>query len=176
MPAHEFWGDRTAGWVEAIIEIPRGSRNKYEYDHERGVFRLDRVLYVSVHYPTDYGFIAGTLGGDGDPLDVLVLIDEPTFPGCHIQVRPIGKLLMSDEKGDDQKILAVPLKDPHFGDMHDLADLPKHWQAEIATFFRTYKELQGTPPDVRGWFGAEAAWDEIVSCKRRYDESHAQDG
>jgi len=175
MPAHEFWGDREAGWVEAIIEIPRGSRNKYEYDHERGVFRLDRVLYSSVHYPTDYGFIAGTLSGDGDPLDILVLIEEPTFPGCHIRVRPIGKLVTADEKGEDEKILSVPLDDPHFTDIHDLDDLPSHWQKEIATFFRTYKELQGVETEVRDWFGAEAAWEEIATCQQRYDELPPQE-
>src|SRR5215471_1514644 len=87
-------GGREKGWVEAMVEIPRGSRNKYEYDHERGVFRLDRVLYSSVHYPTDYGFLPNTLSGDGDPLDVLVVVDEPTFPGCLMRVRPIGTLVM----------------------------------------------------------------------------------
>src|SRR5262249_54751924 len=104
MTSHELtpsqsWGGREQGWVEAMIEIPRGSRNKYEYDHERDILRLDRVLYSSVHYPTDYGFLTETLSGDGDPLDVLVVVDEPTFPGCYMRVRPIGTLVMWDEKG-----------------------------------------------------------------------------
>src|SRR5215510_1455536 len=97
-------GSREEGWVEAIIEIPRGSRNKYEFDHERGIFRLDRVLYSSVHYPTDYGFIEHTLSGDGDPLDVLLVVEEPTFPGCHVRARPVGALMMVDDKGLDEKI------------------------------------------------------------------------
>lgn len=170
MAEHEhLGGSHQQGWVEATIEIPRGSRNKYEYDHERGIFRLDRVLYSSVHYPTDYGFLAGTLSGDGDPLDVLVIVDEPTFPGCHLRVRPIGTLTMLDEKGVDQKILAVPLDDPRFTTIRDLSDLPAHWPLEIANFFRTYKELQGVQTEVRDWFHAEAAWQIIEECQRRFE-------
>lgn len=168
-------GSRQQGWVEATIEIPRGSRNKYEYDHERGVFRLDRVLYSSVHYPTDYGFLAGTLSGDGDPLDVLVVVDEPTFTGCHLRVRPIGTLTMMDEKGVDEKILAVPLDDPRYNTIHDLSDLPAHWPLEISTFFRTYKELQGVQTEVRDWFHAEAAWQIIEECQRRFENQSAGD-
>ena len=97
--------------IEAVVEIPKGSRNKYEFDHTTGSIRLDRVLYSSVHYPTDYGFIPGTLSLDGDPLDVLVVVDEPTFTGCHVRVRPIGTLIMVDEKGEDEKILAAPYDD-----------------------------------------------------------------
>ena len=163
-------GGRADGWVEATIEIPRGSRNKYEYDHQRGVFRLDRVLYSSVHYPTDYGFIAGTLSGDGDPLDVLVIVDEPTFSGCHVRVRPIGALMMSDEKGIDEKILAVPLDDPRFSTLKDLPDLQEHWPREIAAFFRTYKELQGVQTEVHDWFNAEEAWRTIEDCQQRYEQ------
>ena len=161
-------GGRAAGWVEAIIEIPRGSRNKYEYDHERGIFRLDRVLYSSVHYPTDYGFIDGTLSGDGDPLDVLVVVEEPTFPGCHVRVRPIGTLAMRDEKGLDEKILAVPIDDPRFRTILDLPDLQEHWPREIAAFFRSYKELQGVQTEVREWFPAEDAWRIIEECQQRF--------
>ena len=104
--------DRT---VDALIEIPRGSRNKYEYDHARGRIRLDRVLYSSVHYPTDYGLIPETLSADGDELDILVMVEEPTFPGCLVVARPIGVLVMRDEKGGDEKILAVPAVDPRAG-------------------------------------------------------------
>ncbi len=167
-------GGREQGWVEAMVEIPRGSRNKYEFDHERGIFRLDRVLYSSVHYPTDYGYIKGTLAGDGDPLDVLVVVDGPTFPGCHLRVRPIGKLTMYDEKGEDEKILAVPVDDPRYAHVRDLPDLAEHWPLEIATFFRTYKELQGLPTDVRDWAGADAAWQIIADCHQRYEAQFTQ--
>src|SRR6266704_2363670 len=120
---------------EVIIEIPQGSRNKYESDHDEHVIRLDRVLHSSVHYPTDYGFIPGTLSKDGDPLDVLVLTMEPTFPGCHLTARPIGVLRMIDDKGEDEKILAVPCGEPRFDDISDLADLSGHWLKEIENFF-----------------------------------------
>jgi len=168
--------ERERGWVEAVVEIPRGSRNKYEYDHERGVFRLDRVLYSSVHYPTDYGFIPDTLSGDGDPLDILIIVEEPTFPGCHLRARPIGTLTMIDEKGEDEKILAVPVDDPRFSDMRDLPDLHDHWPREIATFFRTYKELQGVQTDVRDWSNVDEAWRIIAEARARYaqTEQHAQ--
>lgn len=156
------------GWVEAVIEIPRGSRNKYEFDHERGVFRLDRVLYSSVHYPTDYGFIADTLSGDGDPLDILVVVEEPTFPGCHLRARPIGTLDMVDEKGPDEKILAVLADDPRFSGIHRIGDLQEHWIKEIAAFFRTYKELQGEAVDVRGWHDVEIAWRIIGEARERH--------
>lgn len=170
MAEHEHLrGSRQDGWVEATIEIPRGSRNKYEYDHERGIFHLDRVLYSSVHYPTDYGFLAGTLSGDGDPLDVLVVVDEPTFTGCHLRVRPIGTLTMTDEKGVDEKILAVPVDDPRFNTIRDLSDLAAHWPREISSFFRTYKELQGVQTEVRDWFHAEEAWHIIEECQRRFE-------
>src|SRR5579883_3597824 len=119
------------GWVEAVIEIPSGSRNKYEYDHQRGIFRLDRVLYSSVHYPTDYGFIPDTLADDGDPLDALVIVQEPTFPGCLIPARPIGMLDMYDDKGEDEKVLAVPLGDPRFDGVTTLDDVSPHLLLEI---------------------------------------------
>src|SRR5262245_5378684 len=110
--------------VEAVVEIPRGSRNKYEMDPETGSILLDRVLYSSIHYPGDYGFVPGTLSSDGDPLDVLILVEEPTFPGCRVRVRPIGVLVMQDEKGADEKLLGVPVGDPRFEEIHDLRDLP----------------------------------------------------
>src|SRR4051812_16885132 len=102
--------------IEVVIEIPKGSRNKYEFDHATGAIRLDRVLFSSVHYPTDYGFFPGTHAADGDPLNVLVLVDEPTFPGCRMLVRPVGVLVMRDDKGKDEKILAAPLADPRLAD------------------------------------------------------------
>ena len=143
--------------TEAIVEIPRGSRNKYEMDHETGAIRLDRVLFSSVHYPTDYGFIPNTKSADGDPLDVLIIIEEPTFPGCHIEIRPIGVLRMRDEKGIDEKILAVPVSDPKFDEIRDISDLQKHWLAEIENFFYTYKMLEPKESHVEGWRGSEEA-------------------
>jgi inorganic pyrophosphatase len=154
--------------IEVVVEIPRGSRNKYEFDHERGIFRLDRVLYSSVHYPTDYGFIEGTLSGDGDPLDILVIVEEPTFTGCHLRARPIGTLDMMDEKGPDEKILAVPTDDPRFNGIADISQLQEHWTMEIASFFRTYKELQGLAVEVRGWHGSEEAWRIIGEDEARF--------
>ncbi len=156
--------------VEVFVEIPRGSRNKYEYDKARRVFVLDRVLYSSVHYPTDYGFIPETLGADGDPLDALVIVNEPTFPGCVIPARPIGLLDMCDDKGDDEKVLAVPLGDPRFESVLALTDISSHWLREIENFFRTYKTLEDRLTDVRGWRDATTAW-EIIE---RYRESFAR--
>jgi inorganic pyrophosphatase len=144
--------------AEAIIEIPKGSRNKYEMDHETGEIHLDRVLFSSVHYPTDYGFIPGTVSGDGDPLDVLVIIEEPTFPGCHMKVRLIGALLMRDEKGLDEKLIAVPIADPRFDGILDIGDLQPHWLLEIENFFMTYKNLEGDKETkVEGWKKAAEA-------------------
>jgi inorganic pyrophosphatase len=143
--------------VDAIVEIPRGSRNKYEVDHKTGAIRLDRVLFSSVHYPTDYGFIPGTKAADGDPIDVLVIVEEPTFPGCRVEIRLIGVLLMRDEKGVDEKMLAVPVGDPRFDEIQDIRDLQKHWLAEIENFFNTYKVLESKYSYVEGWRGAEEA-------------------
>lgn len=145
--------------VEVFIEIPRGSRNKYEYDHRSGTIRLDRVLFSSVHYPTDYGFVPGTRSADGDPLDVLVIVDEPTFPGCHVDVRPVGVLMMRDEKGVDEKILAVPVADPRFEGITDLHELHEHRLEEIRNFFATYKMLEGKETWIEGWKGNKAAFD-----------------
>jgi inorganic pyrophosphatase len=162
-----FVANRDEGWIEMVVEIPRGSRNKYEVDHERHIFRLDRVLYSSVHYPTDYGFVPGTLSLDGDPLDVLVVVDEPTFTGCHVRARPIGTLIMVDEKGEDEKILAVPHDDPRFNETRRLGDLATHWPLEIAAFFRTYKELQGVQTEVRDWHDVDDAWKIIEMSRQR---------
>lgn len=143
--------------VEVIIEIPRGSRNKYEMDHDDGTIHLDRVLYSSVHYPTDYGFVPHTMAADGDPLDVLVIVEEPTFPGCHVRVRLIGALIMHDEAGTDEKLLAVPIADPRFDGIQDLKDIGRHWLAEIENFFDTYKLLEDKVSEVQGWKGTEEA-------------------
>jgi inorganic pyrophosphatase len=156
--------------IEVVVEIARGSRNKYEFDKERGIFVLDRVLYSSVHYPSDYGYITDTLAEDGDPLDALVVVNEPTFPGCRIMARPIGVLEMRDEKGPDQKILAVPIGDPRFASIHDLADIDQHWLREIENFFQTYKALEDKWTDVVGWQDAAAAFRVIGSAR----ELHAR--
>jgi len=144
--------------IEVTVEIPSGSRNKYEYDHARHRFVLDRVLYSSVHYPCDYGFIDGSMAEDGDPLDVLVVIAEPTFPGCVVRARPIGVLDMADEKGHDYKILAVAHDDPRWEEAVRLDDVSPHRLREIENFFETYKTLEKRPTDVRGWLGADDAW------------------
>lgn len=157
--------------VLAFIEIPRGSRNKYEVDHTTGRLRLDRVLYSSVHYPTDYGFIIDTLGEDGDPLDILVLVQEPTFPGCLVPARPVGGLDMHDEKGSDFKVLAVPLGDPRYAHVKKFSDLGEHWPSEIETFFATYKLLERKTTDVQGWHGVDEAWRVIQECQERYQAS-----
>ena len=149
------------GPVEVRIEVPRGSRNKYEYDESAGTIRLDRVLYSSMHYPADYGYIPGSCAPDGDPLDVLVLVEEPTVPGCLVRARPIGLLRMSDEKGKDDKVLAVLSDDPRFEEVADIGQLAKHWLREIENFFRTYKLLEGIETEVFSWEGARSAEEHI---------------
>lgn len=162
------------GNVLAFIEIPRGSRNKYEYDEEHGTFKLDRVLYSSVHYPTDYGFIPDTLAEDGDHLDILVLVQQPTFPGCLIETRPLGGLDMADEKGMDFKVLAVPVGDPRYFHVETLEQLGQHWLDEIKTFFDTYKLLEPKETEVRGWHGEEVARQQIARCQARYREEQGK--
>jgi inorganic pyrophosphatase len=154
--------------VLAFIEIPRGSRNKVEYDEATRTFRLDRVLYSSVHYPTDYGFIPETLAEDGDHLDILIIVQQPTFPGCVIEARPLGGLDMADEKGADFKVLAVPVGDPRFAHVVTLAGLGEHWLREIETFFATYKLLEPKQTEVLGWHDADEAWRVIARCRERF--------
>jgi inorganic pyrophosphatase len=154
--------------VDALIEIPMGSRNKYEYDDESGRIKLDRVLYSSVHYPTDYGFIPETLAPDGDHLDILVLTHEPTFPGCLVEARPIGGLDMEDEAGSDFKILAVSIGDPRFDEVRQLEHLPTHWLREIETFFDTYKILEPKTTEVKGWHTLDEALEVIESARRAF--------
>jgi inorganic pyrophosphatase len=144
--------------VEAIVEIPKGSRNKYEMNHATGEIHLDRVLFSSIHYPADYGFIPGTQGADGDPLDALILVEEPTFPGCRIRIRPIGVLLMRDEKGIDEKILGVPVADPRFEGIRDISQIQAHWLTEFENFFGTYKLLEKNKEShVECWKGSGEA-------------------
>ena len=158
-------GSTSRASVDVFIEIPKGSRTKYELDKKTGRIRLDRVLFSSVHYPADYGFVTDTLGGDGDPLDALVVVEEATFPGCIVPARPIGTLLMRDSKGEDEKILAVPVGDPRFDEIKELTDLPRHWLREIETFFATYKELEGDAVTLGGWKGAQVAWSLIEKSR-----------
>lgn len=139
------------GVVNVLVEIPGGSKNKYEFDKDLQAFALDRVLYSSVQYPYDYGFIPNTLADDGDPLDGMVLMDEPTFPGCVIAARPIGLLEMIDGGDRDEKILCVPDKDPRYAQVHSLQDMPKHRLEEIGEFFKTYKNLEKKVTEILGW-------------------------
>ena len=154
--------------VTAVVEIPQGSRNKYELDKDSGLFRLDRVLYSAVHYPGDYGLIPQTLHEDGDPLDVLVMIKEPTFTGCLIEVRPIGVLKMLDRGEPDDKILAVPVNDPQHGEYFDIADLPAHTLREIEHFFAIYKDLEGKRVEVVGWESSVRAFEIVLESIARF--------
>jgi inorganic pyrophosphatase len=156
------------GEVEAFIEIPRGSQHKYEYDPVARTFRLKRVLVSAVHYPADYGFIPETLAPDGDPLDIMVLLHEPTFSGCLVPSRPIGSLGLRDQHGKDAKILAVPAGDPRFDKIRDLGDLDPHWLREIETFFATYKLLESVRAEVEGWHKRRFAHQLIAECRVRY--------
>ncbi|CAM3805169.1 inorganic diphosphatase [Alicyclobacillus pomorum] len=154
--------------VDAFIEIPKGSQNKYEFDKEAGVFRLDRVLYSPMHYPTEYGYIQNTLAEDGDPLDVLVLTSFPTFPGCVIETRVVGVLVMSDDKGQDEKLLGVAETDPRFSHVQTLDDVPPHILKEIAHFFEVYKDLEGKETKIEGWKGRDDAERILQESIQRY--------
>jgi inorganic pyrophosphatase len=155
--------------VEMIVEIPKGSRNKYEMDHTLGRLRLNRMLFTSTRYPVDYGYIPDTLAEDGDPLDIMVMLEEPTFPGCSILVRPVGLFWMSDEGGPDAKVLAVPAGDPRFDGYRELRYLPEHLLAEIRHFFDVYKELEpGKGTDIRGWQDRPSAEREIADAQKRW--------
>ncbi len=154
-----------------FVEIPSGSRNKYEFDKELGGIVLDRRLFTAMTYPADYGYVEGTLAEDGDPLDALVLVSDPTFPGCRIRVRPIGVFHMSDEKGPDEKLLCVPLDDPSFERIRDVRDVNGELLDEIEHFFQRYKDLEPTKrTETRGW-GSRAEASEILDAARgRADE------
>ena len=154
--------------VQVIIEIPKGSTNKYEYDPGLRVFRLDRTLYSPVHYPGDYGFVPGTLADDGDPADVLVLVEEPSFSGCLIEVRPIGIMDMIDQDQTDQKILAVPNRNPRYDEIHTMDQIFIHVRREIEHFFTIYKELEGRTTTTLGWKGPAEARRVIVEARKSY--------
>lgn len=158
--------------VNVVIEIPRGSRNKYELDKETGLFRFDRLLYSAVYYPGDYGFIPRTLADDNDPLDVLVMVTVPTFPGCLVVVRPVGVFEMSDEKGFDEKILAVPVEDPLWNEYQQLDNVPKHFLREVEHFFAIYKDLEGVRTNVIGWKDRDVARELILTAAEKYQAVH----
>ena len=153
--------------IEVVVEIPRGSRNKYEFDAAAGVFRLDRVLSSAVFYNFDYGFAEGTLSGDGDATDTLLIIDEPTFPGCHVWARPVGGLEMRDEKGPDFKVLCVAVGDPQQEHVKRLDQIRPHRLREIEHFFQTYKLLEDKTVDVVGWHPADRAFQELEADRDR---------
>jgi inorganic pyrophosphatase len=154
--------------VDVTIEIPKGQRNKYEMDHVTGRIRLDRTLFTATQYPADYGFVEQTLGQDGDPLDALVLLQEPTFPGCLILARPIGMFRMRDEKGIDDKVLFVPAGDQRQEQMRELSDVPEFYRLEIEHFFTVYKDLEpGKSVEGATWVGREEAEAEIVASQQR---------
>ena len=158
--------------VEVVIEIPKGQRNKYEIDHATGRMRLDRMLFTSTRYPADYGFIEDTLGGDGDPLDALVLLEEPTFPGCLVTARVIGMFQMTDEKGPDDKVLCVPAHDPRAEHLRDIHHVPEFDRLEIQHFFEVYKALEpGKAVVPFTWVGMAEANEEIEACRERLARS-----
>ncbi|RJX21448.1 MAG: inorganic diphosphatase [Desulforudis sp.] len=157
--------------VEAVIEIPRGSSNKYEYDRHTGDFRLDRVLYSPIHYPTDYGFIPHTLTDDGDELDIMVMISKSTFPGCRVRARVLGALEMTDEKGKDIKVLAAAVSDPRMNRYRDISDVGRHTLKEIEYFFAVYKDLEEKKTIVNGWRNRTFA-ESTVQESRLYPAVH----
>jgi inorganic pyrophosphatase len=156
------------GLINVLIEIPGGSKNKYEFDKDMNAFALDRVLFASVKYPYDYGFVPNTLADDGDPLDGMVMMDEPTFPGCVIAARPIGMLLMIDGGDRDEKILCVPAEDPRYNEVKSLGDIAPHRLEEIAEFFRTYKNLEKKVTEIQGWKDVDAVTPLVEECIKAY--------
>ena len=161
--------------LHVLVEIPKGSRNKYEYDEELKAIKLDRYLFSSVVYPTDYGYVPDTCAEDGDPLDVLVCLTEPTFPGCFIEVKAIALFRMEDDKGIDDKVLCVPLSDPSWNTLETLDDVPDQLRDEIAHFFSVYKDLEQKKVNVDGWYSREDALEEIEASRKRCEEHKAED-
>ena len=151
-----------------FIEIPKGSRNKYEYDEALGGIKLDRFLFSSVVYPADYGFFPDTVGEDGDALDALVLVDKPTFPGCRIEVRPVAVLRIKADQGQDDKVLCVPHEDPHWNELESLDDIPAQLRGEIEHFFSIYKQPEGREVELQGFEGADVAGRLIDEARERF--------
>jgi len=156
---------------DVLIEIPKGSRNKYEYDFALKKIRYDRMIFSSMMYPADYGFVPETLALDGDPLDVLVLVTEATFPGCVMEVKPIGVFHMTDEKGPDEKVICVPVSDPVWNKINDLNELNPHLIKEIEHFFKVYKDLEKKKVDVGGWGEQQEAKEIVAKCIQRFKDS-----
>lgn len=167
-PAHLGPGPKSPEVVNAIVEIPTGSRIKYEIDHETGLVHVDRVLFSPFHYPAEYGFIPNTLAPDGDPCDVLVLINGATYPGVVIKARPVGVLRMHDDKGQDDKVLCVAADDPNYAHVHELKDLPPHFMKEVEHFFLTYKDLEEKDVHSDGWAGRAEALAFVNQCVAAY--------
>jgi len=165
-------GPNSPDLIHVIVEIPSTTRNKYEFDHDGGFIRLNRVLASSLHYPADYGLIPRTLYDDGDPLDALVIINEPTFPGCVITVRPIGIFRMLDQGKYDDKILGVVDDDPLYSDYRSLSDVPRHFLKEVAHFFGRYKDLEGKRVETLGWEPRSAAVEQIIHAQNLYREKY----
>lgn len=157
--------------VNAIVEIPKGRRSKFEFDKKTGLIKLDRYLYSSSHYPGDYGFIPQTLAEDHDPLDILVMVNEPTFSGCLIETRVVGLFRMKDRGQNDFKLLGVPHTDPLFGQLSNLQDVPQHYLREVEHFFSTYKQLEGVTTEPLGWAGVGEAMEEVFASVDRYREA-----
>ena len=160
--------------LHCMVEIPKGSRNKYEWSEKLKAITFDRFLFSSVVYPLDYGMIPETLAEDGDPLDAMVAVSEPTFPGCVIPVKPIALFKMRDDKGIDDKVICVPLQDPNWNHCETLEDLPEQLRDEISHFFGMYKEPEGKVVKVDGWFPREEALEEIDRSRERWREREAE--
>lgn len=160
--------------INVIVEIPKGRRSKFEIDKTSGLIKLDRYLYSSLMYPGDYGFVPQTLAEDGDPLDVLVMVNEPTFSGCLIEARPIGIFKMTDRGANDFKILAVPNTDPLFAEIHDLWRVPPHFLREVEHFFATYKQLESAVVQPQGWEPVEKAKEEVSKACQRWLDAHSK--
>lgn len=162
--------------VYAVIETPKGSRNKYEYSKSAGVIKLDRVLYSPLHYPGDYGFIPQSYFDDGDPMDILVMMNAQTFPGCVVEARPIGMFKMIDQGEMDYKVLAVPATDPTFDEISDLSDVARHFPKEVEHFFMVYKQLQGTQVTNEGWVDAKGTKEAINKAVELYHKTFPPKG
>ena len=167
-------GDNVPEEINVVVEIPQGARNKYEYDKKLDIFRLDRSLHSAIYYPGDYGFVPRTLAEDGDPLDVLIMVVQPTFPGCLVVARPIGLLKMIDSGQPDDKVLAVPVGEPSYNDIFSHTQIFPHTLRMISHFFQSYKALEGKKTETEGWRDAAAARRSIVESRDRFIEHAAR--